>query len=387
MSFNQKDPERNAFMLTGDFAQNGYDWWWHSFTAHDAQTGEARAFFIEFYTINPALGGAAPVLGQDPAIRAAGKKPSYLMIKAGAWGDDAGHSPIQLHRFFAWDDVLIADGAPYFVDADDCYASDVALRGSVNVTPEDAADPAHMCNTGSMSWNLTLDKEVAFNVGYGASKPMRDTEAFDMYWHAEGMRTRYSGTVTLDGCEYVVDPQTSYGYADKNWGDDFTSPWVWLASSNLTSRLTGKKLTDTCFDIGGGCPKVFHRALPRQLLSALWHEGVPYEFNFSKPWTHCRTSFWARETEDELIWHVEQSVLGARMVTDASCKKSHMLLVNYEAPDGSRHHNRLWNGGDGTARVQLFSLEHGNEILIDDMDAANLGCEYGEYDAAGPYGM
>ena len=43
-----------------------------------------------------------------------------------------------------------------------------------------------------------------------------------MYWHAQGVKTEYSGTVTLDGEEYVVLPEKSYGYADKNWGSDFT---------------------------------------------------------------------------------------------------------------------------------------------------------------------
>lgn len=386
VSFNTSDQRRDAFMLDGPFAQEGYDWWWHSFTAHDAQTGTPRAFFVEFFTINPALGGAEPVLGQDPAVRARGGRPSYLMVKAGAWGDDAGNPPVQLHRFVGWDDVLVQLGAPYAVSADDCLATEKTLRGSVRVSPEEAADPALMCDAGSMSWDLSLDKRVSFNVGFGASKPLRDAEAFDMYWHAEGMKTLVSGTVTLNGRAYAVEPETSFGYADKNWGDDFTSPWVWLASSNLISRVTGHRLADTCFDIGGGCPKVFHHALPRQLLSALWHEGRPYEFNFSKAWTHCQTEFAVRETDEEIQWHVEQSVTDARMVTDARCRKDHMLLVNYEAPDGSRRHNRLWNGGDGTARVQLFERRPGHDVLVDDMDAANLGCEYGEYDAAGPYG-
>ena len=51
-------------------------------------------------------------------------------------------------------------------------------------------------------------------------------------------------------------------------GKDFTSPWVWLSSDNLTSLKTGKRLTNSVFDIGGGCPKVGHVAIKRKLLSA-----------------------------------------------------------------------------------------------------------------------
>ena len=32
-------------MLHGALALHGYDWWWHSFTAQDAETGEDKPFF------------------------------------------------------------------------------------------------------------------------------------------------------------------------------------------------------------------------------------------------------------------------------------------------------------------------------------------------------
>ena len=95
--FNHHDINRDACMLHGPLAHHGYDWWWHSFTAQDALTGEDKPFFIEFFICNPALGGDEPVLGQLPANKAAGKQPSYLMVKVGTWGADH----CQLHRFFA----------------------------------------------------------------------------------------------------------------------------------------------------------------------------------------------------------------------------------------------------------------------------------------------
>ena len=53
--FNHHDITRNACMLHGPLAHHGYDWWWHSFTAQDAETGEDKPFFIEFFVCNPAL--------------------------------------------------------------------------------------------------------------------------------------------------------------------------------------------------------------------------------------------------------------------------------------------------------------------------------------------
>ena len=65
--FNHHDITRDACMLRGPLAHQGYDWWWHSFTAQDAVTGEDKPFFIEFFVCNPALAEAEPVLGQLPA--------------------------------------------------------------------------------------------------------------------------------------------------------------------------------------------------------------------------------------------------------------------------------------------------------------------------------
>ena len=266
---NDHDITRNAFMLKGPLARRGYDWWWHSFTAQDAQTGEDKPFFIEFFVCNPALAEKEPVFGQLPENKKSGKQPSYLMVKAGTWGEDA----CQLHRFFSLKDVKIHGSAPYSIKAGDCLASENALQGSISISEEDAkAHPEWMCDAGEISFDLTIDKQITFNVGYGASKPLRDIEAFAMYWHAEGMKSAYGGTITFNGRKYIVTPAKSYGYADKNWGRDFTSPWVWLSSNCLFSKKTGEQLKNSAFDIGGGRPKIYFVPLDRRLLGVFYYE-------------------------------------------------------------------------------------------------------------------
>lgn len=387
-NFNIPDINRNCFMLKGALAQEGYDWWWHSFTGHHAETGEEKSFFIEFFTVNPALGGEKPVFGQLKENRERGIKPSYLMVKAGAWGEDAR----QLHRFFGWDNVTVNYDAPYKIEADDCLCCETETCGTVSISEENAkAHPEWMCDGGTMSWKLKIDKQIAFNVGYGAGKALRDANAFEMYWHAEGMKTAYEGEVIYQGQRYIVTPESSYGYADKNWGSNFTSPWVWISSNRIRSKTTGEWLKNTVFDIGGGRPKIGHLSLEGKLLSAMWYEGEPYEFNFSKLWTITRTEFRCLEMKDHIRWYVEQSTPIAKMVTELTCQKKDMLLVNYEAPDGSKRHTRLWNGGNGVGNVKLYKKElhidreqrgrplSGSWVLVDDMEVFNAGCEYGEY--------
>ncbi len=375
--FNHHDITRNACMLHGPLSRQGYDWWWHSFTAQDAETGEDTPFFVEFFVCNPALGGTEPVLGQLPQNRAAEIKPSYLMVKAGCWG----RHKCQLHRFFAWNDVRMHGDAPYEIEAGDCFASETRLKGSVSITPEEAAaHPEWMCDAGEMEWDLSVDKQIAFNVGYGASKPLRDAEAFAMYWHAEGMKSAFSGTIRLNGRAYTVTPEKSFGYADKNWGRDFTSPWVWLASSCLKSRITGKTLENSVFDIGGGRPKIYFVPLDRRLLGVFWYEGREFDFNFSHVWLNVKTQFSFEEREDVVVWHVRQENRRAAMETEVFCNKSDMLWVNYESPDGAKRHNRLWNGGNGWGTVKLFEREAEGFRLLDEIEATHIGCEYGEYD-------
>ena len=375
--FNLLDPRKNEFMLTGPFRWKGYDWWWHSFTGKNVRTGEERPFFIEFFICNPALARKEPTLGQLPENKARGRRPSYLMVKAGAWGEDG----TQLHRFFSLKDVTIRGKAPYSVRAEDCYSSETVLKGSVEITEQEAEEhPEWMCGSGSMRWELLLDKQIAFNVGYGTSPALRFLKAFEMYWHAEGMKTAYTGKVWFNGEEYDVEPESCFGYADKNWGRGFTSPWVWLSSNDLVSNLTGERLMNSAFDIGGGCPKIYFLPLRRKLLSAFCYEGIDYEFNFSKFWTLTRTRFDFRETEEDVFWMVRQETTRAIMETEITCHKKDMLLVNYEAPDGSKRHNQLWNGGNGTGVIRLYEKHPGGPMLVDEVRAGHIGCEYGEYD-------
>ena len=366
----KSDISRDQYMLKGALAKKGYDWWWHSFTGVSESTGKERTFFLEFYVTNPAYSKEEPTFA-DPKN---GILPSYLMIKAGSWGEEKR----QLHRFFGLKKVAIKEGTPFSILAEDCYLDEKKSYGKIEVR-DSLHHPEWLCDDGSMSWDLTIDKEIPFNVGYGASSFFRSLQAFEMYWHAEGMKTKYSGTVTYMGEKYIVSPDTSFGYADKNWGSDYTSPWLWLSSNDLVSKKSGKRLSNSVFDIGGGRPKAFGISFDRKLLGDFYYEGKEYEFNFSKFTTGTHTAFSVEEKDDSLVWHVEQTNHNAKMVTAVTCFKKDMLFVNYVSPDGYQRHNHLFNGGTGFGEVRLYKKRHGTYILIDDIDVKHVGCEYGEY--------
>lgn len=374
---NKSDITRDYCMLRGPLARKGYDWWWHSFTAERVDTGARKTFYIEYFLCNPALAQAEPVLvWNDPDARKAGKRPSYCMVNVGFWGREKG----QLHRFFPWSEVHIPLGQPLDLQAGDCTCTETRMTGHVKVTPEQAAaHPEWMSDAGEMEWDISIRKLVAYHVGYGASRFFRAINAFEMFWHAEGMKTAFEGWLRLNGVEYRVRPETCYGYADKNWGEDFTSPWVWLSSNDLVSKITGQRLTNSVFEVGGGNPKVFGIALGRKLLGQFYYEGRDYEFNFSKFWTGSRTFFDCTETEDQILWKVVQTTFAARMEVEITCPKAEMLLINYESPDGYKRHNRLWNCGNGRGTVRLYERQRGGWHLVDEVAAGSVGCEYGVY--------
>ena len=374
---NKSDITRDYCMLKGPLARRGYDWWWHSFTGRHEKAGAEKTFYIEYFLCNPALAQPEPVIvWNDPEGRKAGKRPSYCMVNVGFWGEEKG----QLHRFFPWSQVSIPMDAPLNLKAGDCTCTETHMSGHVRVTPEEAAaHPEWMSGAGELAWDLDIQKLVAYHVGYGASKFFRTLNAFEMFWHAEGMKTAFSGWVRLNGEEYIVRPEDCFGYADKNWGGDFTSPWVWLSSNDLVSNVSGQRLTDSVFEVGGGNPKAFGIALGRKLLGQFYYEGRNYEFNFSKFWTGSRTFFDCRETDTEIHWKVVQTTFRAKMEVEISCPKAEMLHINYESPDGQKRHTRLWNCGNGAGTVRLYEKKDSRWDLVDDVHAEHVGCEYGEY--------
>ncbi len=366
---------RNGYMLHGSLAKRGYDWWWHSFNGVNKITGEIKPFFIEYFFINPAISRDKVILGQLPSNDNKAQKPSYAMIKAGAWGKDKA----QIHNFFPINKSF-ASKEMMKVTIGDNSADDTALTGSVTLSDDEAKKhPEYMSQSGTMSWELKLDKKLKYSVGYGASWFFRAINTFMMYWHVEGMRTLYSGTVKYNGVEYEVRPETSYGYQDKNWGSDYTNPWIWLNCNNFTDQKTGLPTPETSLDAGGGRPVMFGRSFDRKFLVAFYHDGKMYEFNFSKFWRGDKQKFECKVLDDRVTWHVDSWNNKYKIEIDFYCPLETMLLVNYENPDGYKNHKNLYNGGYAEGTVTLSQKKGKSYEIIGSFYGKNGGCEYGEY--------
>lgn len=365
---------KNSFSLTKRSAKNGYDWWWHSFVAMHAETGELKPFFIEYYVINPGLWAGEIVFGQLPESIKTKRKPCYAMLKVGTWGN----GKVQLHNFYPINDFCASKTSL------DCRIgsntlTESHLSGSVYVSQQEcAAHPEWMCDSGSMSWDLNISKRVQFDVGFGSSRWMNLLDAFTMYWHVEGMKCELEGEVLFNNERYIVKPEISYGYQDKNWGSEYTNPWIWLNCNNFHSKISGEKV-DASLDLGGGCPMVFGISLNRRILTAFFYKNEFIEFNFSKFWKKSQQQFDTHEDDTYFYWDVLAENRNAKIEVHFKCAKTHMLLVNYESPNGTKKHNKLWNGGHAEGTVAFYKKENKTFILVDELEGSFGGCEFGMY--------
>ncbi|BCN29296.1 tocopherol cyclase family protein [Anaeromicropila herbilytica] len=372
---NKSDISRDYYMLKGPLAKKGYDWWWHNFTGYHKKTGEPKTFFIEYFVCNPAIGGDKAILGQLPENKEKGIRPSYAMIKVGCWGKNAR----QINNFYPISEFTYSNNQ-LDITIGNCSLTERHMKGSCGITPNQVCEhKEYMSDAGEMIWDIKIHKKIAYHVGYGASRLFRTLNAFEMFWHAEGIKTEYSGEVILDGEVYDIIANKSFGYADKNWGSDFTSPWLWISSCHMKSLISGKILNNSAVEFGGGRPKVMGVSLDRKLLGGLYYEGRMYDYNFSKFWTRSKIKFSFREGDQVNTWKLTALNKESILELTLECPVEEMLLINYEAPNGKKLHNRLWNGGTGFGTIRLYHRNGSEKTLVDHIEIKHVGCEYGEY--------
>lgn len=340
-------------MLSGRLGRCGYDRWWHSFTGISKETGEKRVFFLEYCIVNPELGSKKPIMGDKQFQR-----PAYLMVKAGCWGKDT----VQQECYYGIEEMDVAEGF-LKITAGDCFLSENNMWGRIS-------------GEHGIHWSLQINKRVAFHVGYSASKPIREINPFDMYWHAEGMRTDFEGSITVDGVSYAVTPETCYGYADKKWGRDYTSPWFWLYGSQMKSMNTGEPLKNSAFAVGGGTPVVMRIPLWSKPFADVYYEGGDREINYSAPWTFARMKYSCIRKDGKIKWHMKAINTSTAMEIKIICEEAEMLRLNYQTPTGEWNPNQILSGGTGKGEITLYRREFGKLILVDRILVKGAGCEF-----------
>lgn len=371
---NLSDLTRNAYMLRGSLARKGYMRWWHSFSGVQPETGETRSFFIEFMILNPALGRELPVLGQHPYYKKRGIRPSYVLVKAGVFPDAEGNDGRQLHAFYPISSLKAAF-KPFVMQVEDCFYSEDRLSGYVNVSEEEARHRSFMTDAGIMEWELEVHKAVSCSTGLLACPLFQAFNALDSYWHGEGIKTFFRGTVMLDGIAYDVSPDQCCGYADKHWGKSFNRPWLQFSCGRLTSQRSGRELRHSVLAINGCCPRFLFFPLRRKLLIQLTYTGEDYNFGF-QPFLLSRCRWETRETNKRYIWHIVARNKTSVIKVSGSCTKEQMVRLQYENPDGIKSKLPLLAGAAAIGTIKLYRRIPGGQELLDTLQMQQGFCEY-----------
>ncbi|WP_147615934.1 hypothetical protein [Treponema pectinovorum] len=375
----------DTYLLKGKLKRNGFEHWRYVFTGINKSTGEQRAFFVELYYVNPLVSPKEPVLSQKSQLKISDSDlqyalagtisaenvsqevallPSYALVKAGAYGKDGR----QFNSFNPASSLVHQKNEKNFKVGSCIFGADVLL-GEVELLPQEVREhPEYLCASGRMKWNLHFEKNIE-------SPPLCANKT--NFWIPIGAKTVFAGTVELDGQEYSVVPRNSSGYIDKSWGVSPANPFYHLSSSNLTSLISGKPLTKSCFSLEGEFDK--------KLSVFIKFEGQRIALNansFFDKYSEIHT--WSQMPVDadgeKLHWTI--SIHRKKYVIDLDlyCKTSEMFVRDYEIPQGERSLLKVLGGGSGFGEIKIFRKVKKNLELIEHANVLDCICEYGSVD-------
>jgi len=366
---NRSDLDRNAYMLFGSLAKRGYLRWWHSFTGHSTVSGRSRTFFVEYLILNPLRGCFK---------RSADKQQSYVQITAGVFPSE-GEKGLQ---FVSRYPVRAAKYAkhPLYFQVDENIMSENRISGFLNIPPQEAESVDYYTNSGSIEWDIEINKTLACHTGIIGSPLMSALNALDSFWHGEGIRSQMRGFVTIDDETYEISPEESFGYADKHWGRSYNNPWLQLASCDLISQRTGKPLKNSALAIDGCCPRFLFFRLKPCLMMQLTYTGEDFCFSFARPLNPSRMKWATKEQSRHIGWHIKgQSAKAYFKLTLTSAKKD-LMKLSYDDPGATaREHierKPLWAGANASGTIDLYRMTPKGREWLDSLTIRNAFCEF-----------
>lgn len=375
------------YVLRGKLRQEGFERWRYVFSAFSKLTGDERIFFVELYIVNPGISPKAAVLSQksrlalsesDLQYALAGTAsaahandelevmPSYVLVKAGVFGANGKH----MNKFLASNQFTFVRNSETF-KAGDCLFGPASLSGTVLVSPQDLrVKPELLCNAGAMSWDLKYDRQIESGPMYNRKKTV---------WMPVGLKVLFSGSVTLDGQEYIVIPKNAGGYIDKSWGEKPKSPYFHVSSVKLIRLITGKPMFNSCFALEG--------EFGGKLCASIVMDGVRYSIENRKIFRknaiiHDCSQITDSIEGDKVHWTV--SIHKGKFVIDIDlyCKGNQMFVRDYEMPQGKRTLLKVL-GGCGSGEIRVYKKIKKNLELLEHASVRDAICEFGQSEEVG----
>lgn len=383
MNISKKCAKIIRYQLAGAQKKAGVNTWRYVFNAVENGTGLERKFFIELSMLNPYLSPSDVVLGFKPRVKVSEDDlqnvlagtlsaqklqsesiltPSYVVVRAGVLGSGAK----QICDYFTIKQINL-DTKNFSVEAGNCVFTEEKLSGRMDFSPSELHDhPEQLCESGIISWELRYEIKDFFDEGY---------EGKNSSWYATGIRTVFAGNITLDGKEYSIQPRKSCGYMDRFFGKSYPENYIHLSSSNLTSQITGKFLSDSSFSVSG--------VYDGRVNVMVNLEGLKVSFCASKPKSayQCVNDFSQMPEVDgseKLHWTISTNDKNYVVDVDVFCLAKLMYVRSLELPEGERKVLKQLMGGNGTGEIRLYKRIKKNLELIEHAEIQTCLCEFGQ---------
>ena len=384
MAVTKKSIKYGRYGLSGNSKKIGVNLWRCFFSALEKYSATEQMFFLELELINPALSPSEPLLGFKPRVTIteddlqyalAGTtsasslvsenivQPSYVAVRFGKLGAE----PAQLCSYHCLKNIRYTN-KPFTIQMDNKLFSEDQLSGFINVTEEDfQKHPEYLCDRGFASWNLKYEIVRDINEGHhnGGDK-----------WFPYGIKTNFSGMISFDGAEYVVEPRKCFGYMDRYWGKTLPYDWFHISTARLTSIISGRVLQNSFFSVQG--------AFDDRIAFIGSFEGAdilfPTDLNkrqYSCVWDCVQTPEAEDPEENKLHWSVSINSKLWVIDVDIYCRIKDLSNRNLELPEGNRKILNVVQGATGTGEIKLFKK---NRNTLEQIEYANITkavCEFG----------
>ncbi|MBO4641082.1 MAG: hypothetical protein J5710_15150 [Treponema sp.] len=384
MAATKKSIKNSRYGLSGNSKKLGVNLWRCFFTAFEKNSASEQNFFLELEMINPALSPSEPLLGFKPRITITEEdlqyalagtssaselksekivQPSYVVVRFGK----LGAAPRQICSYHSTRNIRFSS-KPFSIQMDNKLFAEDQLSGFINITEEDyQKHPEYLCDKGYASWNLRYEIVRDMADGY-----QNKTER----WFPYGIKTNFSGVVSFDGADYIVDPRKCNGYMDRYWGKTFPYDWFHIYSANLQSIISGRVLKDSYFAIQG--------AFENRLAFMGGFEGADILFPangnkrlFTCVWDCTQTPSTEDPDEDKLHWSVSINSKLWVIDIDLYCRIRELANRTLELPEGNRKILNVVQGASGTGEIKLFKKARKTLEQIEYANITNAVCEFG----------
>lgn len=383
MSISKKSTKINRYQLSGAYKKHGVNTWRYTFNATETGTGLERKFFIELSMLNPWLSPTEPILGFKPRVNVSADDlqsvlagtisaqklkseailtPSYVVVRAGVLGAGAKqiceYYPIrQIHN----------SQKTFEVEAGNCTFTEEKIAGRMDFSSSELHDhPEKLCDSGIISWELRYEIKTDYSEAF---------EGKNSTWLPVGGRTVFAGVVTLDGREYSVVPRKSCGYIDRFYGKTYPENLIHLSSTNLTSQISGKFLSESSFAVFG----TFNDRV--NVFVNLEGREVCFSASKGKGTYQCMSEFSQlpeNEGDEKLHWTVSANDKNYVVDIDVFCVAKFMYVRSLELPEGERKVLKELCGGTGIGEIRLYKRVRKNLELIEHAEIQTCLCEFGQ---------